>query len=327
MGLDIGSNSIKGVLLRKGPQGLALAKSSVLSVGTSADSKERASVIRQLVDSMDAGTCPIATAVGGPGSVLRAVLLPKMTPQELKTALSFEAEKHIPFKLEETFLDSCILGDRPGGRMEVFLGAARKELVNAHLELLTASGVVPQIVDLEAAALANAWEISHPQDLSSQAVVLIDVGARATTLNFLTGTSLQFTREIPAGGDFFTQGISETLQVDLPAAERLKRTPGDRAAEVQAALQPRLEEWLTQSRASFDFYENQFGHGVERIFLSGGSAALNGMASWFKEASGLPAQLWDPLSGLAVSEEAHPQQGEGLSLGVAVGLAVRGLAR
>ena len=308
IGLDVGSSSVKGVLLSRRPEGFALTKSSTVSLPSSADQEAKSRVMKEVLGVLDSGKVPVATAVSGAGSVLRSVLLPKMTPQELKTALSFEAEKHIPFKLEEAFLDSCIMGDRPGGRMEIFLAAARRELVNAHLELLGAAGVVPRIIDVEAAALANAWEVSHPTEIVSQSVALLHMGARGTILNFYSGSILQFTREIPYGGEF------------------LKWGPEDRAGDAQSALQPRLEEWLAQCRSSFDFYENQFGHGVERLFLSGGAAGLTGLAPWLKEATGLPTDFWDPLAGLVVSSDHTPQEKPGLSLGVAVGLAVRGLS-
>lgn len=239
---------------------------------------------------------PVVASVGGPGTVLRRVSLPSMTPVELRSALSFEAEKYIPFKLDEVFFDFAVLGDRPGGQMEVFLGAARKELVNDLVEILSACGT-PLAVDLETAALANAWEAA-PAAAGEGVTCLLHVGNRGTVLDFIRGSQLEFAREIPVGGSAF------------------KDAGG-------ASPPPSWEEWLTQCRASFDFFEDQSGRRVERLALSGGGARLPGFKEWVQEASGLLVQVWDPLSGVPGSELAGEQGREALV--IAMGLALRGL--
>ncbi len=172
---------------------------------------------------------PLFSAVGGPGTVLRTVTVPKMTREELKTSLHFEAEKYIPFKLDEVFIDSAILKDQTGGRMDVLIAAARKDVVQAHLDFLSSAGAVPQVLDLEPIALANAWELSPPPGLGEKPAGLLHLGARGTILNFFSGTTLQFSREIPIGGDLFTRKIADGLGLDVPAAERMKCQPAELA--------------------------------------------------------------------------------------------------
>ncbi len=320
-----------------------------------ADRAQRVRQIRSLLKALDSHGTAIVTAVGGPGTVVRSVPMPKMSAQELKTALSFEAEKHIPFKLDEVFLDAPILSDLPNNRQEILLVAARKDLVNAHLELLTSAEAAAQVVDLEPVALANAWEVSRPEmgshdseitsgaasdsrshdseitsgaasDSRSQAVGLVHIGGRGTILNFFSGIRLKFTREIPYGGESFTQALAEALKMDVSEAEKLKCEPGERTQEVRSAIQPSMEKWLTQCRASFDFYENQFGSRVERLVLSGGSAGLSGFQEWIQETAGLPTEIWNPTAGLKSDPHCPPVGSEGVTLGVALGCALRGVS-
>lgn len=320
VGLDVGVASVKAVLLKRAhPDGLTLLQHSAETLPDGADKPQRVQVVQKVLAGMASAKEQLAVAVGGAGTVVRTVVIPKMTPAELKTALNFEAEKYIPFRLDEVFLDSAILGDQPAGRMEVVLAAARKDLVRSRIDLLGAAGIIPRRVDLESVALANAWEVSSVGACGSDPAVLLHLGARGTILNFLSGKRLQFTREIPVGGQNFTQALAEGLGVDLREAERLKCQPGDRAEAVRAALQPSWEEWLTQCRASFDFYENQFGRRVAHLVLSGGAARLAGFKEWLQEATGFPTHLWNPLSGLIGSTPASGS--EALVLGVAVGLA------
>lgn len=321
IGLDVGSHSVKGVLVHSSPEGLRLAQAAAAAVALNADSDQQVRAIQQVLESLNSPNSPILTAVAGPEVVLRPITLPRMTPQEVKNALHFEAEKYIPFKIEETLLDFSIRGDRPGGRMELFLAAARKEWVKAHLALLSKAGVTPAVVDLESVALANAWEASRPPG-RPQVVGIVHIGARSTILNFLSGSELEFSREIPLGGWAFTQAVADRLQVDLAQAEGIKCEPNARLPQVREALQTPWEEWHTQFRASRDFYENQFGHALERLLMSGGSTRLAGFQESVQEATGLPVEVWNPIQGLSVQGDFKPFD-EG-TLAVAIGLAIRG---
>lgn len=323
VGLDVGSHAVKGVKVQKSADRYTLLQYSVSAVNSATDPALRAQPIREVLHALGGEKDPIVTAVGGSGTVLRSVTVPKMTPRELQTALSFEAEKYIPFKLAEVHLDSAILGDQPGGRMEISLGAARKDVVQQHLELLQGAGVTPQVVDLEPVALANAWEVGPPA-AGDAPVCLMHLGARTTILNVFFGPRLQFTREIPIAGNAFTKAVAEGLQLDEAAAEQLKRQPGERLQEVRTAVQPALDQWFGQCRASFDFFENQFGRKVEKIVLAGGSARLAGLKEWVQETMGAPSELWNPTAPLQTALPAEPLQQAAADLDVAVGLAVRG---
>jgi len=311
--LDIGGFSVKGLKLHRIDPHLEVLQAETVEISSVWDVPRRIETIRKLMEKLGAPETPVVAAVGGAGTVLRRISLPKMSPQQLRSALSFEAEKYIPFKLEEVFLDFAVLGagDPPSGQMEILLAAARREVVNDLVGLLSPCGVTPLAVDLEMVALANAWAES-PAEGKGEVAALLHVGSRGTVLDFVRGSQLEFAREINVGGAAFTGAISQGLRLDASEAERIKCQPEGRAAEVRAALQPAWEQWLSQCRSSFDFYEDQFGRRVERLVLSGGGAQLPGFKEWVQEAGGLPTQLWDPM-------------GKGPSFAVAIGLALQGV--
>ncbi|MBI1953016.1 MAG: pilus assembly protein PilM [Candidatus Omnitrophica bacterium] len=298
IGLDLGSSFLKGVRLSKEPKGFKLEEAVCLPVGPKGDGKTQA--LQELAAELKLQGAKLSTAVSGAQSVLRTATFPKMTKEELGAALAFEAEKHIPFKLEEVFFDFQILEEKPGNRMEVLLAAARRDLVDSHLAVLQGADLIPDVVDLEASALANAWEVS-PAGQDQEVAGLVHLGARGTLVNFFLGKRLQFSREIPFGTNFFSEAPAE-------------------------ALQTKWEEWLAQCRTSFDFYENQFGQGVKRLVLSGGASRSAGFLKWLPEASGLPVEPWNPASGLTCALEAKKLEEWGSGLGVAIGLAIRGFA-
>jgi len=323
IGLDIGTFSVKAVKLQRLVERPVLVRAESVPVGPEAGQQARLKAVGAALEKVGARDLPLVASVGGTGTVLRLVTLPKMAPQELRTALSFEAEKYIPFRLEEVFFDCTILGDRPNGQMEVFLAAARRELVDDVLVLLAQEQVRPAAVDLDLVALANAWE-GLGSAKGEEAAALIHVGHRGTLIDFFRGPRLQFAREIALGGGAFTRAVAEGLHLDASEAERLKCQPDGRAGEARAALQRAWDEWLAQCRVSFDFYENQYGRRVERLLLTGGSAALSGFREWVQEETGLATQVWDPLVGMERGPEADVPEGARVALPVALGLAVRG---
>lgn len=323
LGLDVGSAVLKAVLLSRSPGGVRLERFAAAPVPAGADKGRLAQVVRELFEKVNPPReAEVVTAVTGPGTVARAILFPKMTPQELRGAIAFEAEKHIPFKLEGVYLDFSVLGERPNNQMEILLAVARKEVVAEHLEMLAQAGITPHSVDLEVLALANAWEAGRPP-LETGVTGLIHVGSRATLLDFVREGKLQFAREIPMGGAAFTQAISEALKVEAAEAERLKGRPEERQQEVRSALQPAWDDWLNHCRTSFDFFENQYGARVERLVLSGGSARLAGFKEWVQEASGLPVEVWGIGPALCAAEGARLPDQEAAAFSVAVGLAAR----
>lgn len=275
---------------------------------------QRSNAVRRVLERLNYRDVPVVASVGGAGTLLRRVSLPKMTPQELRAAFAFEAERYIPFKMDEVFFDFSILAERPGGQMDVLLAAARRELVNDLLALLSACDVTPLAVDLEMVALTNAWEGASSQQPESGVTALLHIDSLGTMLDFIRDSQLEFAREINVGGSAFTQAVAAGLNLQVPEAEKLKCRPEGREQEVRAAMQPAWEEWLSQCRVSFDFYEHQFGHRVERLVLSGAAARMPKFNDWIRESSGLPAKLWEPM-------------GQEPSFTIAMGLALRGLAK
>ncbi len=287
--MDAGLSSIKGIHLRRNGDKIEVvrAESETLPAGA-ADPVARAQAAQRVAQELGFPDVPLVAVLGGPGTILRRVAFPKMNPSELQSALSFEAEKYIPFKLDEVFFDFSILNDKGNGQMEVLLAAARRELVNEQIELLAPCGV-PLAIDLETAALANAWEAS-PAAGEANVTGLLHIGERGTVLDFIHQSQLEFAREIP----------------------------------LQPTERPSWEEWFGQCRASFDFYEDQFGRHVEKLALNGGGARIPGLREWIQETSGLPAEMWDPFEGFPGGNIAGTEGSKG-EFTVVFGSALRGL--
>ena len=141
---------------------------------------------------------------------------------------------------------ASLVGSSPGDliglertldEMRVLLVACKRSLVEDHYGLLSGLGLQPEIIDVDAFALGNAWEFMNLTADNfgdeDKVVALVDIGANKTNINIVRGSTSYFTREIYLGGDDFTGGISKKLAIDINEAESLKRDPGDQVEETK----------------------------------------------------------------------------------------------
>src|SRR5437764_10223537 len=166
-----------------------------------------------------------------------------MTEAELSESIYWEAEQYIPFDIQDVNLDYQILD--PGssaeskGTMEVLLVAAKKEKIADYTGVIAQAGRVPVVVDVDAFAMQNAYEINYGLDPQA-VVVLLNAGASAININILSGEQSLFTRDISIGGNAYTEAVQKELNLPFETAEQLKKgQPVDGASfeDAQPVLQ------------------------------------------------------------------------------------------
>ena len=144
-----------------------------------------------------------------------------MTEAELAESIYWEAEQYIPFDIQDVNLDYQILDPGTGadskGTMDVLLVAAKKEKIADYTGVITQAGRVPVVVDVDAFALQNAYEVNYGLEPDA-VVVLLNAGASAININILSGDQSLFTRDISIGGNAYTEAVQKEL--NLPFDER-----------------------------------------------------------------------------------------------------------
>jgi len=289
--LDIGTYSIKTLEVKIASDGTAeVLKFGSEKIGAGASAEERAGVIKGLFEKNGITAEVVNVSVAGPKTITRFINLPKMTEDELKQSLEFEAERYIPFEIKEVYLDCDILDtEKSGNKVRVLVAASKKELINEKLEVLKAAELFPAVMDMDCTALTNAFTHTQKQE-EGEICALLNVGHSLTQTAITRKGMLDFVRELQIGG------------ADLS-----------------------LEKFLNQVRLSFDYYENQVGKSVDKIYISGGASKIENFNTQLKDALDIDTVCWDPFSSM--------KRGEGLKedelreaaplFAVAVGLALR----
>src|SRR5215472_8861361 len=169
-GLDIGSGSIKAAELVPTKGGYALKSHAIVTLPRDAiaDGSIKQPVvvsdgIRECVDRAGITTTAAVVSVSGRDSIVKRVPLPKVSPKELEDAILLEAEHHIPFAIDEVFLDYQVVGETANS-MSVVLVATKKLKVLEYVAAVEAAGFDATVVDLDAFAVQNQYELNNPED-------------------------------------------------------------------------------------------------------------------------------------------------------------------
>jgi len=332
LGLDIGSHSVKAVELSQKGDRLALTGFGRAAIETPDHIDE---TIKELIQEQGLKNKRVITAVSGRSVIVRYISMMAMQPEELRQAISYEADKYIPFEVDEVVLDCQRLDDieaeggAESGQMKVLLVAVKRTLIDEHIELLDKVGLTPVIIDVDVFALGNAFELFNlygeplPED---KVYALVDIGNSKTSINIMKGSSSYFTREIYIAGDDITEAVARRFGEDRVEVEKMKVDPGDAIESMREAIMPALEDLGSEIRLSFDYYENQFDQQVAEVFVSGGSVKFSGMDAALTEIFGLKTTLWSPLERLEILDDrlsAEALQEDASDLAIAVGLASR----
>lgn len=324
IGLDVGSKALKVVELVKSKGGYQLIKAGFDELGAKADDKAIVEAIKNLFKRNKITIKEVNISVEGPSVIIRNIEMPKMTEDELKNAIKFEAEKYIPYNINEVILD-CQKQKETGNTMQVLLAASKKEIIDKRINILKKAGLVPWVIDVDSFALINAFNLNYPDKEATKA--LINLGDKTTNISILKDGLLHFTRNIALGGSNVTTLISEGLGVDYAKAEELKKNPQDKKDQVAQFSNKLYQELVNEIKSSFDYYESQYEEGVSQIYVTGGMIYSQSLNDFFKENLELKVQTWDPLNKIKKSGKVSAERLEGLRhyLPVAVGLALRKL--
>jgi len=285
VGLDIGSRSIKAAEITETKRGLALKRFGIVDIahgaieeGTINDPEAVAESIKQLFKSYNIKEGNVAVSIGGYSVIVKKISVQTMDEEKLQETIHFEAEQYIPFDISDVNLDFQILGESETnpGQMNVFLVAAKKEMVNDYINLVNLAGLNPCIVDVEAFALQNTFEANY--DMQSENTALIDIGASKTSLNILKGNSSLFMRDVSLGCGQINQKIMSLIECSFEEAEQLKY--GDKPdrltpEDLKGIISSVVADWCTEIRRALDFFYSTYPEDqIKRIILSGGGANI-----------------------------------------------------
>ncbi len=324
VGLDIGSHYVKLCELTKRQDKHYLNAFGIERLADTS-SEARIAAIKKLTQENHIGTNKVNISVCGPSVIVRYILFPHMTKAQLESAIRYEAEKYIPFNIEEVILNTPILEEkREDNKIRALIVAAKKTFVEDYLKVVETCGLECQLIDVDSFALINSFLLNNPNERSRDIVALLHIGSNFTNINILKDKVSHFMRDITVGGRDLTKMIAEKLDIDEASAENLKCNPGDREEEILSIINPALTNLLGEISLSFSYYEDQLERGIDKVFLSGGSSKLKNLVQFLSSNLGMEVAIWDPTAKLQINPALNQERVRSSSpmLAVSIGLAL-----
>ncbi|HEX5748699.1 MAG TPA: type IV pilus assembly protein PilM [Archangium sp.] len=315
LGLDIGSTSVKMILLKeqrkRGQVSYALQSFGMKPLppeaivdGALMNSTAIVQALQELMTELKIKNKEVAIGVSGHSVIIKKIQMPRMSQEELEESIQWEAEQYIPFDVKDVNIDTQILdagGNDATGQMDVLLVAAKKDMINDYTTVVSESGLQPVVVDVDAFAVQNMFASNYDVP-DKETVVLINAGASVVNINIISNGITVFTRDVTIGGNQFTEEIQKQLNVSYEEAEALKigGTRGDSDAvvpqEVERVLLGVAEQVAGEIQRSLDFYA---GTAVDanftKVYLSGGTAKIPALFKTIESRVGVPVEILNPF--------------------------------
>jgi type IV pilus assembly protein PilM len=340
-GLDVGSSSVKVVELDGKVNNLNLVSLGFENLpddtvvdGQIMELNAVSEVIQNVCNDHKINANQVVTGVSGHSVIIKNIVLPPMSRDELEESIDWHAEEHIPYDLSDVSLDYHITAENEEAT-NVMIAACKRERLDNIKQAIQLSGKSPVVIDVDTFALQNCYEVNYQPD-PSQVVTLLNIGASTMNVNIVQGTQSLFTRDITVGGSQFTDILQKSLGYSFEQAEAVKRGVSEAMDDVEEkSIEPLMnnvtEMVAMEIQKTFDFYRATAEDDelvVDKILISGGGSKLVGLSEDLSSKLEVPVEVLDPFRQIKVDtrkfdpdylSEIMPE------MAVAVGLAIRGV--
>ena len=345
-GLDIGNHTIKVTQIKwkgKNPELTALGSSStpVGIIGSESDEHQKELAKHIGLAKKDAGIGTNKTVVSLPESSIftQLITIPKVEDEKIEELIHWEAKKYIPLPLDEVRVDWIFLGERTvdqKSHIDVFLIAAPKTLVERYLNILKFAGLEPIGIETEAISTTRSlwWPvqmgIDQNKQLESQAVMVLDFGARSTDLSVVKMGALLFSQSLATGSDALTEAIASDFGLAMQQAEEYKRSygldEGQLEGKIASSLKPIMQVIVGEVTKTMNFFKSRFTKSTpQRLLLVGDGAKLPGLLMYMATQVGIETSIADPFGNIKISKRVSSKVEQISSVGycVALGLSLK----
>lgn len=347
-GIDINDLSIKLIKLKKKHKGFEIVslnevkiKPGVIKEGVIKDEDELARVIKQACASVKGKkleTKYVAVALPEEKSFSQVIQMPKMTEEELRLAVPFEAANYIPLPVDKVYVDFQPINahQESSGHLDLLINVMPKTVIDSYVSCIKKAGLIPYILEVESQSIIRSL---IKQGAPQEPLIVIDFGETKTSFIIFSGDFIKFTSSIPISSQQLTFAIAEALGISNQEAEALKikngllETKKDKY-NIKKIITPILKELAAQIQKYINFYHGHSFHEfamadgkIEKIIISGGGSNLKKLPKFLSEELQMLVEIGNPTINILpqLKKQKHVISYEqSMSYTTALGLAIRG---
>jgi type IV pilus assembly protein PilM len=336
VGVDIGSSSVKVVELKKlnsdslqlQALGMEPLPQDCIVDGVIISKLPVADAIGKICKSQGIRTSKVSTSISGHSVIVKKLTLPAQNTEELDQSIEWEAAQYIPFDVADVNLDYQVTKTHTdSNRMEVILVAAKKDKIADQTSVLSMAGMHPTVVDIDAFALQNVYEVNY-QPAPTTVAALLNIGSSLVNVAILRGCEFLFTRDIALGGNHYNDCLQKELNISYEEAEAYKcgdeAPPEDLRHRMQSIIDSVTENLVLEVQKTLDYFKTTtHSEDVREIYISGGTSRTTGLREVFEEKFQVPVHFLDPFKKIKVDQRPDSLKTSAPDFAVAVGLALR----
>jgi type IV pilus assembly protein PilM len=312
IGLDVGSGLVKVAVMDHSQREPELVRIAIVPLladaiveGEVMDPGIVSDAIRAALDAVGNPKGSLVTAVGGRDVIVKKIQIERVKEQQARELMRWEAEQHVPFDMESVQMDFQILDpfdDAP--EMSVLLVAAKQDLVDSKLRLLGDADVEASIVDVDAFALHNAFELNHPEAMEG-VVALVNIGHEVTNINILDNGIPILTRDIGVGTRRFREDLQRDHGISADDAETMVQGY-DRSPQLDTVTDVRGEEIAVGIERAIAFLasSSRSAGAIQSVYVCGGGARIPGLLDALGQRLRLRVESANPLANLSIRDGA-----------------------
>lgn len=306
--IDLGGCTTKAVHLQRRGEQFSLLNFAVLQTPSSEKSLSREALtehFKKLNQSLGGGRRSVTIAIGVNDCVFRTVEMPLMPLNDMRLMLKFNSKNYLQQDLPDHVFDCHYVPNamaKPPGtepakpnngplKAKVMVGGAKQQLVEELQAAVKDSGLVPDQIVPGIVGPANAFEAAEPEAFGKEAVALVDVGYKSTSITILDCGEIKLNRVVAIGGERLTSGLAEAMSISPMEAEQIKI---GMPHEVQSNLEALINPLGKELRASVDFFEHQHDKTLGQVYVSGGSARSEFILQCLQNELMVPCKSWNP---------------------------------
>jgi len=340
LGVDISASSVKVLELSQAGEHFRVERYAVEPMPQNAmvehsitEVDQVAQAIARAVKRSGSRLKHAALAVPGSHVISKIVSMPAgLNDRDMQTQIEMEADRHIPYPLDEVNMDFHVLGATSEGadQVNVLLAACRKEIVDDYAAVAGGAGLTPTVIDIETYAMENAYGLIARNMAGAgmeKAVAVMDIGATTTTINVMHNSRSVYTRDHTFGGRQLTEEIQRRYGLSYEEAGLAKKQGGLPDNYQTDVLRPFMEALCQEvMRALQFFYSSSPFNSVDQVLLAGGCAQIAGIDELLAARIGVTAAIANPFSSMSLATRIKPQMlaADAPSLMISCGLALRG---
>ncbi len=314
--VDLGGRSTKAVhLQRRGDKfslvNFAIVDTPIYDKAMSPDLL--AEHLKNVTKALGNGRARQLTLALGVGEALfRQVEVPlTLRADDLRQVLKYNAKQYLAQDLPDHVFDCYFVAPKqpqktPEGvklnpanlKIKAMISGIKKQAVDDLQEAIKGAGLIADQVVPGIIGPANAFELAEPQVFMTEAVALVDIGFKNSSITILDCGDIALNRVIGLGGDRLTAGLAEAMSISYLEAENIKI---GMPAEVQSHLEVLIHPLGSELRASIDFFEHQQEKTVGQVFVSGGTARSDYIVQALQNELLVPCKTWNPAKALQMA--------------------------